>query len=255
MAYIETETRGHVLIITLNRPEARNAFNRDMAEEMSSIIDAYEDDKELRAAIIQANGPTFSAGQDLKAALNGDMAVTKDRGGFGIMSRPPMKPLIAAIEGQALAGGMELSLCCDMIVASAESVFGLAEAKRSLVAIGGGCFRLPKRIPHHIAMEMILTAEPRTATDMYQFGFVNRLVEPGTALDEAMKLAELLVRNGPLAVRASKEIVWRSVTERWTEEECWANQQEIVKPLMGSHDQIEGLKAFAEKREPIWKGE
>ena len=166
-----------------------------------------------------------------------------------------MKPLMSAIEGQALAGGMELSLCCDMIVASAESVFGLAEAKRSLVAIGGGCFRLPKRIPHHIAMEMILTAEPRTATDMYQFGFVNRLVEPGTALDEAMKLAELLVRNGPLAVRASKEIAWRSVTERWTEEECWANQQEIVKPLMGSHDQIEGLKAFAEKREPIWKGE
>ena len=255
MAYIETETRDHILVITLNRPEARNAFNRDMAEEMSAIIDAYEDDKELRAAIIQANGPTFSAGQDLKAALNGEMAVTKTRGGFGIMSKPPMKPLIAAIEGQALAGGMELSLCCDMIVASTQSVFGLAEAKRSLVAVGGGCFRLPKRVPHHIAMEMILTAEPRSAADMHQFGYVNRLAAPGTTFDEAMKLAELLVRNGPLAVRASKEIAWRSATEAWTDEESWANQQEIVKPVMGSQDQIEGLKAFAEKRDPVWKGE
>jgi len=255
MAFIETETRDHVLIITLNRPEARNAFNRAMAEEMEAIMDQYEDNKDLRAAIIQANGPTFSAGQDLKAALKGEMAVTKTRGGFGIMSKPPMKPLIAAIEGQALAGGMELSLCCDMIVASRASVFGLAEAKRSLVAIGGGCFRLPKRIPHQIAMEMILTAEPRSAADMHQFGYVNRLVEPSNTFDEAMKLAALLVRNGPLAVRASKEIAWRSATESWTEEECWANQRQIVKPVMGSHDQTEGLKAFAEKRDPVWKGE
>lgn len=165
MSYIKTETRGAILIITLDRPDARNAFNRAMAEEMERIIDAYEADVALRAAVIQANGPTFSAGQDLKAAAAGEMATTEARGGFGIMKKPPAKPLITAVEGQALAGGMELSLCCDLIVASRTSVFGLAEAKRGLVAVGGGCFRLPRRLPYHIAMEMILTAEPRATTD------------------------------------------------------------------------------------------
>lgn len=255
MSYIQTETRDHILVITLNRPDARNAFNKAMAEELEAVIDRYEEDREMRAAIIRAEGPTFSAGQDLKAALAGEMGVGKKRGGFGIMAKPPMKPLIAAVEGQALAGGMELTLCCDMIVASRTAVFGLAEARRSLVAIGGGCFRLPRRVPYQVAMEMILTAEPRSASDMHQFGYVNRLVEPGQALQEALKLAALITRCGPLAVRASKEIAWRSMAESWTDEQGWKEQMPIVAPLRKSHDQQEGLKAFAEKREPVWRGE
>ena len=251
---IEIETRGHVLVITLNRPEARNAFNREMAEQMEAILDAYEADVGLRAAVIRAEGPTFSAGQDLIAAARGEMGVSKGRGGFGIMSKPPMKPLIAAVEGQALAGGMEIVLCCDLVVASTAAVFGLAEAKRGLVALGGGCFRLPRRLPHLLAMEMLLLGETKTAAQLYGFGFVNRLVEPGVALNTAVELAEAIARNSPLAVRASKEIADRSVSEQWTDADGWAKQQAIVAPVMKSADLQEGLRAFAEKRAPNWTG-
>lgn len=254
MAFILTETRGHVLIITLNRPEARNAFNRAMAEEMEAVIDRYEDDVELRCAVIRAEGVTFSAGQDLKDAARGERAVAKKRGGFGIMAKPPSKPLIAAVDGQALAGGMELTLCCDIVVASRTSVFGLMEAKRGLVAVGGGCFRLPRRIPHNIALELILTAEPRPAEDMHRFGYVNSVVEPGQVLDEALRYANLIARNGPLAVKASKEIARRSVAEGWSDEDGWKNQMPIVAPVMQSEDLREGLAAFAQKRDPVWKG-
>lgn len=254
MSYIQTETRDHVLIITLNRPEARNAFNREMAEEMEAIVDRYEEDIDLRAAIIRAEGPTFSAGQDLKAALKGEMATTKKRGGFGIMAKPPAKPLIAAVDGQALAGGMELTLCCDIIVASTASVFGLAEAKRGLVAVGGGCFRLPKRVPYQIALEMIVTAEPRSAEDMHRFGYVNKLVEPGQVLDAALDYGKLIARNAPLAVQASREIARRSVAESWTDADGWHEQMNIVAPAFRSEDREEGLRAFAEKRDPVWKG-
>jgi enoyl-CoA hydratase len=252
--FIQTETRGHVLIIRLNRPQARNAFNRDMAHEFEAIIDAYEDDATLRAAVICAEGPTFSAGQDLIAAAKGEFAATRKRGGFGVMGKPPEKPLIAAVEGQALAGGMELTLCCDLIVASRAAVFGLAEAKRGLVAVGGGCFRLPRRVPYQIAMELILTAEPRPAEDMHRFGYVNRLVEPGQALDVALELAARIARNGPLAVKASKAIASRAVAEQWSDAEAWKHQAEIVAPLRDSEERAEGLRAFAEKRDPVWTG-
>lgn len=252
--FIETETRDHTLIIRLNRPEARNAFNRAMAEELEAILDGYENDASLRAAILVAEGPTFCAGQDLIAAAKGETAVTAKRGGFGIMQMPPEKPLIAAIEGQALAGGMELTLCCDIVVASNQAVFGLAEAKRGLIAVGGGCFRLPQRIPYHIAMEMIITAEPRPAADMERFGLVNRVVEPGQALDAALEYAALIIRNGPMAVRASKGIVARSQSEKWTDCEAWEKQNAIAAPVRASNDLKEGLRAFAEKRDPVWTG-
>lgn len=252
--FIKTEIQDHVLVITLDRPQARNAFNRAMALEMERIIDSYDEDVNLRAAVVTANGPTFSAGQDLIAAAKGEMAVAERRGGFGIMSKPPEKPLIAAIEGQALAGGMELTLCCDLVIASRSAVFGLAEVRRGLIALGGGCFRLPQRLPHQIAMEMILTGETRTAEEMAHFGFVNKLAEPGKALGEALRFARMIARNGPLAVRASKAIAVRSSAEQWTDAQGWSNQMQIAAPVRSSNDLKEGLMAFAEKRDPIWTG-
>jgi enoyl-CoA hydratase len=253
MSYIQAENRGHILVITLNRPEARNAFNAEMAAEMESVIDRYEADPELRVAVLRAEGGTFCAGQDLKEAAQGKLALTAKRGAFGVMRKPPVKPLIAAVEGQALAGGMELTLCCDLVVASSASVFGLAEVKRSLVAIGGGLFRLPKRVPWPVAMEMILTAEPKSAQEMKHFGFVNSVVEPGAVLDEALRLAALIARNGPLAVKASKGIALAAMMENWSDDEAWDRQMVIAAPVQHSEDLKEGLAAFAQKREPVWK--
>lgn len=254
MSFIRSERRGHLLLITIDRPEARNAFNAEMAADMAAILDAYEADAGLRVAILQATGPVFCSGQDLKAAARGEFATTEKRGGFGIMAKPPYKPLIASIEGQVLAGGMEITLCCDMIVASRTAVFGLAEAKRSLVATGGACFRLPRRLPYPLAMEMLLTAQTKPAEEMKQHGYVNRVVEPGQALDEAIQLAEVVAANGPLAVQLAKQIAWNSLAERWAESEAWERQEELVKPLLASHDFQEGLAAFAEKRPAVWQG-
>ncbi|MFO1392728.1 MAG: crotonase/enoyl-CoA hydratase family protein [Steroidobacteraceae bacterium] len=253
MSYIQAENRGHILVITLNRPEARNAFNAEMAAEMESVIDRYEADPELRVAVLRAEGSTFCAGQDLKEAAQGKLALTAKRGAFGVMRKPPVKPLIAAVEGQALAGGMELTLCCDLVVASSASVFGLAEVRRSLVAIGGGLFRLPKRVPWPVAMEMILTAEPKSAQEMKHFGFVNSVVEPGAVLEEALRFAALIARNGPLAVKASKGIALAAMMENWRDDEAWDRQMVIAAPVQHSEDLKEGLAAFAQKREPVWK--
>ena len=253
MSTIQTETRGHVLVITLNRPEARNAFNLEMAQRMEAAIDRYEADPELRVAVLRAEGSTFCAGQDLKEAAQGRLALTPGRGAFGVMRMPPVKPMIAAVEGQALAGGMELTLCCDLVVASSTSVFGLAEVRRSLVAIGGGLFRLPRRVPWSLAMEMILTAEPKSAQEMQRFGLVNSVVEPGAVLDEALRFAALIARNGPLAVRASKGVAQAALMEGWTDDAAWDRQMEIAGPVQQSEDLKEGLAAFAQKREPVWK--
>ncbi len=180
------------------------------------------------------------------------MGVGPKRGGFGIMAMPPTKPVIAAIEGHALAGGLELALSCDLIVASRTANMGIPEAARSLVAVGGGLFRLPKRIPYHLAMELALTGKPWPATRMAELGLVNRLAEPGQALTVAIELANEVLAAGPLAVKASKQIVQRAY--EWTDAEAWRNQMEFAGPVMRSEDLQEGLRAFAEKRPAVWKG-
>lgn len=254
MAHIHTAVQGHVLVVTLNRPEARNAFDRAMADTMEAVMDDYEAQPDLRVAILRAEGPTFSAGQDLKAAERGEVATSPVRGAFGLFRKPPMKPLIAAVEGQALAGGMELTLCCDLVVASRAATFGLTEVRHSLVALGGGCFRLPQRLPYPVAMELILTAEPKSAEFMHRLGYVNSVVEPGQVMTEALRLATLIARNAPLAVRASKEIAWSSMAQGWRDEEAWDRQAQIAATVLGSEDLREGLRAFAQKRPPAWKG-
>jgi enoyl-CoA hydratase len=250
---IITERYGdHLLLIRINRPHRRNAFDRATAYALEAAIDGFEADDQLRCAILTGSDVVFSSGQDLIAAATGDRGTTKRRGGFGIMALPPTKPIIAAVEGHALAGGLELCLACDLIVASRTAMMGIPEAARSLVAIGGGCFRLPKRIPYHLAMELALTGKPWPATRFADLGLVNKLTEPGGAVAGAIELAADVLAAGPLAVRASKQIV-RSAYD-WEDADGWANQMEYVRPVMDSEDLQEGLRAFAEKRIPVWKG-
>lgn len=254
MDFLTVALSDHVMTITLNRPEARNAFNRQMAHELEAALDALDADPAARVAILCSNHDVFCAGQDLKEAGQGALAVTERRGGFGIMARPPCKPIIAAIEGQALAGGFELALSCDLIVAARGAKFGLPEVKLGLVAIGGGCFRLPGRLPHHVAMEMILTGRPRSAEALQALGLVNVLAEPGGAVAAAQELARAVAANGPLAVQASKAIVVHSREEGWTDAEGWARQMDLYRPVAASADYTEGIRAFAEKRTPVWQG-
>ncbi len=248
---ILTETRGHVLLVTINRPEARNSFDGATASAMEAAMDRFEADPDLRVGILTGAGQAFSAGQDLKAAARGDMGVTRKRGGFGIMTQPPNKPLIAAVEGHAVAGGLELCLSCDLIVASRDARMGIPEVRHNLVAVGGALFRLPRRIPYHLVMELALTADTWTAERMHELGLVNRLADPGKALDVAFELAKQVLANGPLALAASKQIIQRS--GEWTDEEAWREQMKIAQPVMQSEDTREGLAAFAQKREPVWK--
>jgi enoyl-CoA hydratase len=249
---ILTEDRDGILIITINRPDARNAVNGDVANGMAAALDRLDEDDRLRVGIVTGAGGYFSAGMDLKAFVQGQSPYAEGRGFAGITQRASRKPLIAAVEGFALAGGFEIALSCDLIVASREARFGIPEVKRSLVAAAGALLRLPKRVPYHVAMELALTGEPISAERAYELGAVNRLTEPGTALDAAVELAEQIVKNAPLALIASKEILQKAVD--WTEEEGWARQGEISSPVFTSEDAREGATAFAEKREPVWQG-
>jgi enoyl-CoA hydratase len=249
---ILSDQRDGILIITINRPEARNAVNGDVASGIAAALDQLDADDDLRVGIVTGAGGYFSAGMDLKAFMQGESPYANDRGFAGITQRAARKPLIAAVEGFALAGGFEIALSCDLIVASREARFGIPEVKRSLVAAGGALLRLPKRIPYHLAMELALTGEPISAQRAMEIGIVNRLVEPGSALDSAVELANQIVKNGPLALMASKEILQKAVD--WDEAEGWAKQGELSGPVFTSEDAREGATAFAEKREPVWRG-
>ncbi|MQY04505.1 crotonase/enoyl-CoA hydratase family protein [Actinomadura macrotermitis] len=248
-----TEEDGAVLVITINRPEARNAVNGAVAQGIAAAMDELDNRKDLSIGVITGAGGTFCAGMDLKGFLTGDNPIIEGRGFAGLVERPSVKPLIAAVEGYALAGGCEVALSCDMIVASREAQFGLPEPKRGLVAAAGGLLRLPQRIPFHIAMEIALTGEKYPAERMAELGFVNRLTEAGGALAAAKELALKVAENAPLALAATKKIIVESAD--WSAEEAWAKQGEIVMPVFGSKDAMEGPAAFAEKRKPVWKGE
>lgn len=246
------ERHGNVLLITLNRPDARNSVNAALAQGIALALDELDEDAGLQVGVITGAGKGFSAGMDLKAFVRGESPHVDGRGFAGIVQKPPRKPLIAAIEGFAVAGGLEIALSCDLIVAARDARLGIPEVKRSLVAAGGALLRLPQRIPYHVAMEMALTGEPISAERAYDVGLVNRLAEPGGAVDTALALAETVAENAPLALAASKRIIVES--PEWSEEERWQRQGEISGPVFVSEDAREGATAFAEKRNPVWKG-
>jgi enoyl-CoA hydratase len=246
-----TEQRGRILIITINRPEARNSINAAASHALAAAMDQLDDDPALSVGVLTGAGGTFCAGMDLKAFARGENVVVEGRG-LGFTERPPVKPLIAAVEGYALAGGTELALATDLIVAASNSAFGIPEVKRGLVAAGGGLLRLPQRIPYAIAMELALTGDPLPAPRAHELGLVNVLAEPGQALEAALELAERITANGPLAVAATKRVIVES--RGWSPEDQWREQMTIIMPVFGSKDAREGAVAFAEKRAPNWTG-
>lgn len=248
-----TEVSDGVAVITINRPEARNAVNGAVARGMAAALDELDASKDVQVLILTGAGGTFSAGMDLKGFLAGDSPSFEDRGFAGIVERPPAKPIIAAVEGYALAGGFELVLSCDLVVASEEAKFGLPEVKRSLVAGAGGLLRLPKRIPYHLAMEIALTGEHFPAARLHAAGLVSQLVPAGQALAGARELAARIAPNGPLALTATKRVIVESAD--WDSSEAFRRQGEIITPVFTSADAREGALAFAEKRSPVWRGE
>jgi enoyl-CoA hydratase len=245
------EQRDRILIITINRPKAKNAVNAAVARGLADAVDRLDEDQGLSVGILTGAGGSFCAGMDLKAFARGEVPIVEGRG-MGFTERPPVKPLIAAVEGYALAGGTELALATDLIVAAKDAAFGIPEVKRGLVAGGGGLLRLPERIPPAIAMELALTGENFTAERAHALGMVNVLAEPGGALDAAIELAERITANGPLAVAATKQIIVES--RGWSPKTRFAEQNKILMPVFSSNDAKEGAIAFAEKRPARWTG-
>jgi len=245
------ERRGAALVLSIDRPHARNAIDQAVATAIEEAVTELDANDTLAVGVLTGAGGTFCSGMDLKAFARGERVATS-RGFGGMTERPPAKPMIAAVEGWALAGGCELALACDLIVAARDARFGIPEVKRGLVAAAGGLSRLPRALPYPLAMELALTGDPIDAERAYSFGMVNRLTEPGAALTTALDLAEPIVANGPLAVRTSK---WLMATATgWHDEELWRRQHERVAEVMASADATEGARAFAEKRAPRWIG-
>lgn len=253
MSVVLTEFADGVAVFTLNRPEAKNAVNLEVAKALAAALDEFEARPDLTIGILTGSGGTFCAGMDLKAFARGERPTIPGRGFGGITEAPPTKPLIAAVEGWALAGGCELALAADLIVASRDAKFGIPEVKRGLAAAAGGLLRLPKILPYPVAMEMAITGDPLTAEVAYAHGLVNRVTEPGQALAVAQELAARVAANGPLAVRATKQVV--SMAAAYTDPDAFVAQRAFIDPVFASADAQEGARAFAEKRAPVWKGE
>lgn len=251
---VEYEKQGRVAVLTINRPEARNAVNAAVAEGMEKAIDDLEGDDDIWCAILTGNGPVFSAGADLKEIASGNAAgLQTERGGFaGIARRDRRKPIIAAVDGPALAGGTEIVLACDLLVASTNARFGIPEVKRCLIAGAGGLLRLPQVLPRNIALELALTGDPIDAETAHRYGLVNVLCEPGQALEKAHELAARVIANAPLAVYASRKVMLESLTS--PEDEGWSLTGREFAALFSTEDFAEGPRAFIEKREPQWKG-
>lgn len=245
-------TDDGIMTITINRPEAKNAVNKAVAEGIAAAIDELDSNDAIRVAVLTGAGGSFCAGMDLKAFVSGELPVVEGRGFAGVTEAPPKKPLIAAIEGFALAGGFELAITCDLIVAADNSKFGIPEVKRGLVAAGGGLVRLPRQIPSRLAMELALTGDFVSAQRAYEIGLINRVVTAGSALEQATDLARTIAANGPLAVAATKRVLME--LDSWPEAEKFKRQGDIVMPVFMSADAIEGSSAFAEKRPPKWQG-
>jgi enoyl-CoA hydratase len=243
-----TERRDRILLVTLNRPDARNAVNTELSEGLGRAMDELDGDAGLTAAVLTGAGKGFCSGMDLKAFASSG----PPRGLTRVLEQGTDKPMIAAVEGFAMAGGLELALCCDLLVAARGAKLGIPEVGVGLFAAGGALLRLPRRLPYGVAMEMAVTADPITAEQAHEYGLVSRLADPGQAVDVALSLAERIARNAPLSVAASKRLIRAS--QGVTEEEFWAMQKPIVPTIFGSDDAKEGPRAFAEKRAPAWSG-
>jgi enoyl-CoA hydratase len=241
-----------IAVITLNRPEVRNAVNAETAHAVAAAVDDIDARSDVRVTVLTGAGGMFCSGMDLKAFLAGERASLPGRGFAGFTARPPRTPTIAAVEGAAVAGGCELVLACDMVVAADDARFGVPEVKRGLVAVGGALLRLPQRIPRQLAMELIFTGDFLDAGRAHQAGLVNDLTPTGSALDGAMRLARRIAGNGPLALKASKEIMLRAPT--WAPDEAYDAQMDVARIAFESEDAKEGARAFAERRQPIWRG-
>lgn len=246
-----TSEEDGILVVTINRPEAKNAMTKAAAEGIAAAMDRLDSDDNLRVGILTGAGGTFCSGMDLKGFLRGESPSIEGRGFGGIVQKPPEKPLIAAVEGYALAGGLELMIACDLVTANTGAKFGIPEVKRGLVAAAGGVMMLPDQIPERIAMELALTGDFIDAARAYELGLINRITE-GEALAAAKELAASIVANGPLAVRVSKQVIKQS--RGWPMDERYTRQTQLIAPVFISEDAREGAAAFAEKRAPNWKG-